>query len=160
MSDTPAQPPVNGAPVLRVLNQYLKDLSFESPMAPQSLRTDLAAPQIEVSVDVNARRLAEDQYECELAINVSAKRDDQTAFVVEVNYAGHLLIQNLPEDQLQMALLIEAPRLLFPFARQVVSNATRDGGFMPLMLEPLDFAAMYQMQMQQRAQGAPEGGNA
>lgn len=148
MSETDPSPAPNGMPSLRVLNQYLKDLSFESPAAPMSTRPDLSPPQVEVSVDVNARKLGDDQYECELAISVNASREGEAVFVVEVNYAGHLLIQNLTDDQLQAALLVEAPRLLFPFARHIVANATRDGGFMPLMLEPLDFAAMFRMQME------------
>lgn len=141
--------------MLRVLNQYVKDLSFESPNSPAAIRADLPAPAVDVSVDVNARKLGDDQYECELAVSVRATRDEEVSFIVEVNYAGHFLIQNLSDEQLQMALLVEAPRLLFPFARQIVSNATRDGGFPPMMLEPLDFAAMYRMQMEQ--QGAAGG---
>ena len=142
---------------MRVLTQYLKDLSFESPGAPQSIRQDLPAPEVEVSVDVNARRLGDDQYEVELACSATATRDGETAFVVETNYAGLFLIQNVPAEQLEPLLLVEAPRLLFPFARQVVATATREGGFMPLMLEPLDFGAMYRMQRQQA--GGINGGN-
>lgn len=155
MSDTPNDPSVpNGtAPTMKVLNQYLKDLSFENPGAPQSLRPDLSPPNVEVSVDVNARRIQDEHYEVELACNATATRDGQPAFVVETNYAGLFLIQNVPDAQLEPLLLVEAPRVLFPFARQVIATATREGGFLPLMLEPLDFANMYRMQREQRQPG-------
>lgn len=161
MSETPQndQPqPQSGQPAMRILTQYLKDLSFESPTSPQSLQHDLPPPEVEVSVDVNARRIADDQYEVELACSATATRDGQPAFVVETNYAGLFMITNVPADQLEPILLIEAPRMLFPFARQVVANATREGGFMPLMLEPLDFAGMYRMQRQRAAQAEGENG--
>ena len=176
MSETPPAPDQNGgsgpqaamngdAPVMRVLNQYVKDLSFENPNAPQAVRPDLPPPAVEVSVDVNARRVQDDSYEVELACSASASREGQPVFVVECNYAGHFLIQNVPEAQMEAVLLVTAPQLLFPFARQVIAQATRDGGFMPLLLEPLDFAGMYQMQQAQRAQAAqgasaPEVGQA
>lgn len=161
MSDTPtdgANAAPNGAPAVRLITQYLKDLSFENPNAPQSLRADLSQPAIDVSVDVNARKLADDQYEVELACSATATRDSTAVFVVETNYAGHFVIQNVPEQQLEMILLAEAPRLLFPFARQIIASATRDGGFPPLMLEPLDFARMYQSQRQHAAAAGTEGG--
>ncbi|WP_031550115.1 protein-export chaperone SecB [Parvularcula oceani] len=156
MSETPPnQPqPDQNAPVMRVLNQYVKDLSFENPNAPQAVRPDLPAPAVDVAVDVNARSLGQDQYEVELSCSANATRDGNTVFVVEVNYAGHFLIQNVPQEHLESVLLVNAPQLLFPFARQVVATATRDGGFMPLMLEPLDFAGMYQMQLAKRQQAA------
>ncbi|MEM9989668.1 MAG: protein-export chaperone SecB, partial [Pseudomonadota bacterium] len=154
MSETSSQPPASEAtaPVMRLLTQYLKDLSFESPAAPQSLRGDLKAPELEVGVDLNARKLSEEQYEVELACSATAKRDGDVVFVVETNYAGLFLLQNLPREQLEPALLIEGPRLLFPFARQIIAEATQNGGFSPLMLEPIDFASMYRMQLNQRQQ--------
>ncbi|WOI53271.1 protein-export chaperone SecB [Parvularcula sp. LCG005] len=162
MSDTPAEPqaPSGNAPMMRLLNQYLKDLSFESPNAPHSVRPDMPPPQVDVSVDVNARRIADDQYEVELACSAKATRDGDAVFLVETNYAGLFMIQNLPAEQIEPALLVEAPRLLFPFARQIIANSTRDGGFMPLMLEPLDFATMYRMQLSQRQQAAQGDGPA
>lgn len=144
-----AAPQGSGAPagpVMRVMNQYVKDLSFENPNAPQAVRPDLPAPAVDVAVDVNARAIQADQYEVELSCSATATRDGQTVFVVETNYAGHFLVQNVPADQMEAVLLVAAPQLLFPFARQVIATATRDGGFNPLMLEPLDFAGMYQMQ--------------
>lgn len=164
MSETPPadqQTAPNGAPMMRIIHQYLKDLSFESPEAPDSLRQGLPQPEVEVSVDVNARRLGDDQYEVELACNATSSRDGKPVFVVESNYAGLFVIQNLNEEQLEGALLIEAPRLLLPFVRQIIANATRDGGFPPLLLEPLDFASMYRMQKERAAAaGSPPVGNA
>lgn len=157
--DQPGQGPAGGAPVMRVMNQYVKDLSFENPNAPQAVRPDLPAPSVDVSVDVNARAVAESQYEVELSCSATATRDGQTVFVVETNYAGHFLVQNVPAEQMEAVLLVAAPQLLFPFARQVIATATRDGGFNPLMLEPLDFAGMYQMQKAraQAEQNAAQG---
>ena len=162
MSETQPTDPQEptGQPTMRVLTQYLKDLSFESPASPQSLQQGLPSPAIEVSVDVNARRIADDQYEVELACSATATRDDETVFVVETNYAGLFFIQNVPQEQMEPLLLVEAPRMLFPFARQIVSNATREGGFPPLHLEPLDFGAMYQIQRQRAAQNGTPIGNA
>ncbi|ADM08986.1 export protein SecB [Parvularcula bermudensis HTCC2503] len=155
MSETPPNPASPDAaadqPMMRVLSQYLKDLSFENPGSPTSLRADLAAPSLEVSVDVNAKRLGEGQFEVELACRGTATRESETVFVVECNYAGLFLLQNIPEGQIEAVLLVEAPRLLFPFARQIVAGATRDGGFPPLTLEPLDFASMYRAQAERRA---------
>ena len=165
MSDTtpapdqqPGQPGPQGqtGPVMRVLNQYVKDLSFENPNAPEAVRPDLPAPQVEVAVDVNARAVAPDQFEVELSCSATATRDGKTVFVVETNYAGHFLIQNVPAEAMESVLLVTAPQLLFPFARQVIATSTRDGGFMPLMLEPLDFAGMYQMQRAQAQQGGEQ----
>lgn len=153
MSETPPQPnPPEGVPAMRLLAQYLKDLSFESPAAPQALASNLPAPQMEVSVDVNARALGQDRYEVELSCSATAKRDGEVAYICEANYAGLFQIENVPQERLELALLVEGPHLLFPFIRQVIAQSTRDGGFQPLMLEPLDFVRMYQ---QQRAQSVP-----
>ncbi|MEM6912441.1 MAG: protein-export chaperone SecB [Pseudomonadota bacterium] len=153
MSETPAdqanQQPV---PSMRLVHQYLKDLSFESPSAPMSLGTNQEQPKMEVGVDINARSLGQDRFEVELSCNATAKRDDQTVYVVEANYAGLFVIQNVPQEQLEPALLIEAPHTLFPFIRQIIATATRDGGFTALMLEPLDFVGMYQHQRGAAAQ--------
>ncbi|MEE4209527.1 MAG: protein-export chaperone SecB [Parvularcula sp.] len=159
MSDTPAQDPQNAAeamPSMRVLMQYLKDLSFENPGAPQTLGAAQAQPSMEVGVDVNARGLGQNRYEVELSCSATAKRDDNVVYVAEVNYAGLFEIHNVPQDRLEMVLLIDAPYLLFPFVRQIVAQSTRDGGFVPLLLEPLDFAGMYQQQRAARGdQGVP-----
>lgn len=139
-----AQGPV---PSLRVMGQYIKDLSFENPHAPQSLG-ESKAPEIAVSVNVNARGLGGSDYEVELALEAKASHGEKTAFMIELSYAGVFRIENMPQDVLQPLLLIECPRLLFPFARQILAEATRNGGFPPLMLEPIDFGQIYQRRMQ------------
>lgn len=162
MSETPQEPQATdgAAPSMRVLTQYLKDLSFESPAAPQSLGQNQPAPQMEVAVDVNGRALGEDRFEVELSCSATARRDGNIIFVTEVNYAGLFEIKNVPQERMEPILLVDAPHLLFPFVRQIVAQSTRDGGFMPLMLEPLDFLGMYQQQRMAAAQGQGQGGPA
>ncbi|MFO1129145.1 MAG: protein-export chaperone SecB [Rhodospirillales bacterium] len=139
---TPPSPPV-------VVNaQYVKDLSFEAPSAPQVFgQLQRQQPNISVKVDVQARALdaASHVYEVVLQIESECKAADMTAFVIELAYGGVFSL-NVPEDSVRQVLLIECPRLLFPFARHVVATATLNGGFMPLMLGPIDFAALYQQQ--------------
>lgn len=134
-----------------ILAQYVKDLSFENPNAPSSLqKLAEAKPSIDVAINVNARQIGEDVYEVDLKINATAKHDQESAFIVELLYAGLFGAKNLPQESLQPFLLIECPRLLFPFARRVISDATRDGGFPPLMLEPIDFANLYVQHLEQQ----------
>jgi len=125
---------------MQIVGQYVKDLSFENPGAPFSFTQ---RPQIDLGIDVQARRLDPERYEVEIKLRISAKADDKPAFMLELLYAGLFFIQNVPEDLLQQLLLIEAPQLLFPFARRIVSDAVRDGGMPPLMIEPIDFSALY-----------------
>ncbi|WP_439816383.1 protein-export chaperone SecB [Zavarzinia sp. CC-PAN008] len=131
-----------------ILAQYVRDLSFENPNAPQSLAMS-SAPRIEVAVDVQARRAGTDRFEVELKIQATAKNDDRVAFVCELSYAGLFSLRNIPEESVQPFLLIECPRLIFPFARRIVADATRDGGFPPVMLDPIDFATLYRQRMAQ-----------
>ena len=140
-----------------ILAQYVKDLSFENPNAPASLqKLAEAKPSIDVSVNVNARQVGEDVFEVDLKINAAAKHEQESAFIVELLYSGLFGAKNLPQDALQPFLLIECPRILFPFARRVVADATRDGGFPPLMLEPIDFASLYMQHLeQQKNESAP-----
>ncbi|MEM8800305.1 MAG: protein-export chaperone SecB [Pseudomonadota bacterium] len=142
-----------------ILAQYVKDLSFENPNAPQSLqqKPDAPKPNMDVNVNVAARKANEEVYEVELKLTVNAKVEDTTSFVVELLYAGLFQLVNLPEQALQPFLLVEAPRLIFPFARRIVSDAVRDGGFPPLMLEPIDFAQLYRRQMESAAAGTNGG---
>lgn len=150
-------------PQVGILAQYLKDLSFENPSAPQSFQgMAQAKPDIEVNVNLNARRVGEEGYEVVLNITAKATLKDQdvTAFVVEISYAGLFGVRNLPEENLEPFLLIECPRLLFPFARRVIADATRDGGFPPLLLEPIDFVALYRKHQEERqAQGGAQAGS-
>ena len=136
-----------GAPSLKILGQYLKDLSFENPNAPQSLGIQQGQPEINISVNVNAKNLAPTDFEVELHLEAKATHENNTVFAADVLYAGIFRIENLPEAQLHPVVLIECPRMIFPFARQVLADATRNGGFPPLMLDPIDFAAMYQKRL-------------
>jgi preprotein translocase subunit SecB len=139
-------------PSIRILGQYLKDLSFESPNAPQSLASQ-TQPDINIAVNVNARNLAATDFEVELELKAKATSQDKIVFGAELVYAGTFRLENFPQQMLHPAVLIECPRLLFPFARQIMAEATRNGGFPPLMLDPIDFASMYQRRMQQQTAG-------
>ena len=134
------------APRLSILTQYVKDLSFENPRAPLRPAAGQARPEIQIQVDVRAAELSDGQYEVVLDLNVDAKAGDEPVFLVELAYGGLFALANIPPDSLQPLLLIECPRLLFPFARRVVADATRDGGFPPLMIDPIDFVALYRRQ--------------
>ena len=127
-------------PRVQIVGQYVKDLSFENPGAPLTLTV---RPQIDLGVDLQARRLDPERYEVELKLRVSAKSDDKPVFLLELVYGGLFLIQGAPEELLQPILLIEGPHLLFPFARRIVADVIRDGGMPPLMIEPIDFMALY-----------------
>lgn len=142
-----------GQPSIRILGQYLKDLSFENPNAPLSLAAQQEQPDISISVNVNARPLAATDFEVELHLEAKASAQDKVAFAAELVYAGTFRLENFPQQLLHPAILIECPRMLFPFARHILAEATRDGGFPPLMLDPIDFAAMYQRRMQQQTVG-------
>jgi preprotein translocase subunit SecB len=148
----------NGAdqplPQVAILTQYVKDLSFENPNAPNSLQNQ-EQPRIDVNVAVNAKRIGDNVFECELKISAKATAGDTTAFVIDLLYAGLFGLQNVPEEALQPFLLIEAPRIIFPFARRIVADSVRDGGFPPLMLDPIDFASLFMAQ--QQAQGGQVG---
>ncbi len=139
-----ARPGPSGPPSLTVMAQYLKDLSFENPNSPQSFQDNGAPPNFDVDVNVNARSLSQTSYEVELSVSARARRGDMVAFVVEATYAGVFDIRNVPADQMEAIMLVECPRILFPFARQIVSDATKNGNYPPLMLEPIDFFAVYQ----------------
>ena len=151
----------NGAdegPQVGMISQYVKDLSFENPNAPAIYQSQ-TQPQIEVQFNIGAQRLGDEVHEVDLRIEVTARSENNTAFAVDLLYAGLFALRNIPEEQLQPFLLAEAPRLLFPFARRVVADAIRDGGFPPLVLDPIDFGALY-MQRAAQAQAEALGGQA
>jgi preprotein translocase subunit SecB len=137
------------APQMKILGQYLKDLSFENPHAPQSLNTQSGQPEISISVNVNARTLSPTDYEVELHLEAKASHEQKVVFAADLLYAGVFRLENIPQESLHPVVLIECPRMLFPFARQVLADATRNGGFPPLMLDPIDFAGMYQKRLAQ-----------
>lgn len=148
-------PQAAGAPSLVVLAQYLKDLSFENPRAPASFAQpgQPQAPQIDVDVNVNARGIGQNRYEVELTVSARARQTGEVAFVVEAAYAGAFEITNMTPEQMELIMLVECPRILFPFLRQIVADATRNGNFPPLMLEPIDFYGVYE---QNRARAAAQ----
>lgn len=138
----------NGAaPSMRVLAQYVKDLSFENPNAPNVLMNEGTNPQIDVSVNVNAKTISPTDYEVELQLEIQANDNDTTVFATELLYAGVFRLENIPEEHMHPIVLIECPRMIFPFARKILADATQSGGFPPLMLDPIDFGAMYQQRM-------------
>jgi preprotein translocase subunit SecB len=158
MADTPAP---NGAqdqtgPSLNALAQYTKDMSFENPNAPRSLTPQETGPQIGIQVNVNAKQLAETDFEVDLTLEGDAKTGEEVLFKFELTYSGVFRVRNVPADQLHPVVMIECPRLLFPFARQMVAEAVRNGGFPPLYIDPIDFVGLYrQKAAEAQAQGAP-----
>jgi preprotein translocase subunit SecB len=160
MADTPANNGAqNAAPTLNALAQYVKDFSFENPNAPRSLQPQQQGPQINMQVNVNAKQLADADFEVDLTLEGQAKSGQDVLFGFELTYAGVFRVQNIPQDQLHPVVMIECPRLLFPFARQIVAEAVRNGGFPPLYIDPIDFVALYR-QRAAELQGAQNGGGA
>ena len=151
-------------PAAAVLAQYVKDLSFENPNAARTFQTlsgaDAPKPNIEVNVNVGARRMGEEAFEVDLKINATSRLGEDVAFAVELVYSGLFGARNLPEEMIEAFLLIQAPHILFPFARRIVADSVRDGGFAPLMLDPIDFAGLYQQQKQAAAQQQPQDSGA
>jgi preprotein translocase subunit SecB len=137
---------------LLVNAQYIKDLSFELPNAPDILRRMTQQPQIQVNVNVQARHLGGETYEVSLSLNADAKLGEEALFIVELVYAGVFTVQGVGEDALRPLLLIEGPRLLFPFARAVISGLTREAGLPPMLIQPIDFTDLYRRQLQDQQQ--------
>lgn len=157
--DTPA-PPNPAAPQQAqqmIINaQYLKDFSFESPRAPQTLLSQRDAPAVALNVDVKARSLGTDVYEVVLTIGAEARQGDDPVFLVELAYAAVVTLRQAPPDLVPLLLFIETPRLLFPFARAIIATATRDGGFPPLLVNPIDFVELLRRE-HERAKGDGQG---
>jgi preprotein translocase subunit SecB len=147
---TDATPEAPAMPGIRILAQYVRDLSFENPRAPASLMAD-GPPKIDLEVELNAQRHDATQFQLELKLVVSATRAEEVAFQVELVYGGVFQIDNVPEEGIEQVLLIECPRFLFPFAREVIARVTADGGFPPFRMEPLDFMGIYMARQQQVA---------
>lgn len=135
---------------LQLVTQYLKDLSFENPGAPQVHTIRGEMPRAQLSIDVRAKTIAPMQYEVSLVLGISATREQETVYIVELEYAGLFDVTGIPEEHVTPLLMIEAPRLLFPFAREVLAKSTRDGGYPPVMLNPIDFLAVFREQMKRR----------
>src|SRR6516165_3314451 len=131
------------SPRFSVLAQYTKDLSFENPNAPRTLGPQQAAPNISVQINVNARQLAPTDFEVSLMLEGGAGQGADTKFKSGLNYAWVFRVENFPPEQVQPVIMIEGPRLLFPFARQIIADAVRGGSYPPLYLDPIDFQALY-----------------
>ncbi|HUC12593.1 MAG TPA: protein-export chaperone SecB [Stellaceae bacterium] len=151
--ETDALPPAADGPQMFFNVQYVKDLSFENPRAPQSLMQPATQPEVAINVDVKARNLNSEAYEVTLTINVNANAQGEPVFLVELAYAAVVTIRNAPEQMLAHLVLVETPRIMFPFARSIIATATRDGGFPPLLINPIDFAEL--LRHQQAAEQPP-----
>ena len=154
---TPPPQPQQPQAQFRILAQYTKDFSFENPNAPQSLmQQQQAQPTMNIQINVNPKQLSNTDFEVELKLDGKAEANGSVLFAFELNYAGVFHLQGIPPESLGPLLMIECPRILFPFARNILSDVTRDGGFPPVLLQPIDFVALWQAR---RAQ-APEGTSA
>jgi preprotein translocase subunit SecB len=148
------------SPQVVTIAQYIKDLSVESPSSPQAFQWQVT-PALEVQFNINVQKVSDEVHEVMLKIEAAARSDQGVHFLVDLSYAGLYGLRNLPEEAISPFLLIEAPRLLFPFARQIISDATLNTGFPPLLLDPIDFAGAYMAQLEaQEAQKAAQGGEA
>ena len=153
------EPLANGAdtqPTIGLITQYVKDLSFENPNSPAVYQWT-QQPNIDVQFNIGTERPADDVFEVVLRIEVNATATEGTAFAADLSYAGLFGVRNVPDDQIHPFLFAEAPRLLFPFARRVLADAVRDGGFPPLVLDPIDFNGLYLQQLQAQAQAEQQG---
>ena len=154
-----SEPAGNGndsLPQVGVLAQYVKDLSFENPNAPAVYQWQ-SQPQMDVQFNIGTQPVGQDIHEVVLKVEITAQATEGVAFKMELLYGGLFALRNIPDDQLQPFLLAEAPRLLFPFARQIISGAVTDGGFPPLLLDPIDFGGLY-MQSAAQQQAEATGG--
>lgn len=145
------------SPQFAVKGQYIKDLSFENPRAPESLMQGGGAPAIDVNVDLKAQKLQDEIYELTLHISARASAEGGAVlFLVDLAYAGIFQIGGMPAERIEPAIMVDGPFVLFPFARRVIADVTRDGGFPPLMLDPIDFHGLYVQSMARKAasQGA------
>jgi preprotein translocase subunit SecB len=159
LQDQPAIPPL-------VVNiQYVKDLSFEVPNAPVIYTTLRSAPRVDINLDVQARRIQEGQHVYEVVLEIRAEASEAVeqgsggrVFLAELSYGGIFTLTGVPENSLEPVLLVECPRILFPFARNILSDVTREGGFPPVLLQPIDFVALWQSRRAQAAAQAAGGG--
>ena len=140
------------APAFRLEKLYIKDLSFESPNAPESFFIENQEPKVEMKMKLTNNKIDDNHWEVCLEINATVKetKSDKTLLIVEVEHAGAFLLQNIPEEHLNQVLHVDCPTIIFPYTRQIVSQVSVDGGFMPLLLEPMNFAGMYQSKMQEQ----------
>jgi preprotein translocase subunit SecB len=145
--------PLQAQQQLIINAQYVKDLSFENPHAPASLRQQASPPAVEINVDVKAQTLGPENYEVVLTIKANARVEAEVLFIIELSYAAVATLRNVAPDMISPILLVETPRLIFPFARNIVAETTRDGGFPPLMINPIDFGEL----LRRNAGAVPNG---
>jgi len=157
MATTNGGPGANAPqPSINVLGQYIKDMSFENPNAPNSLAGAAQPPAVNIQFNVNAKPLSNTDFEVELHVEAKAEHEQAVLFNVELVYCGIFRLMNVPAEILQQIVLIECPRMLFPFARQVIADVVRNGGFPSLMIDPVDFAALYRERFAQQQQMTPQ----
>ena len=162
LTDINSEPLPNGAdtsPAAGIISQYIKDLSVENPNAPTSYQWQ-DQPQIDLQLNIGANPVSDEVHEVELKLNVTARVDQGNIYLIELSYCGLVGMRNLPDEQAHAFLYAEAPRILFPFARRVVADASRDLGYQPLMLDPIDFNGLYFQRLQQQAQAQGTQGDA
>lgn len=168
MTDIPDAKPTSGAngsddeiansgPFIHAHTQYIKDLSFENPLAIETVNGAELNPQVNLECSVETQKLADQTHEVVLSLEARAVRDDKTLFLIAVDYAGLFSITNVPEEQIEPVLYVHCPTLLFPFARAIVANVTKDGGYPPLLIDIIDFATLYQHRMA-AAKNTEDGG--
>ncbi len=144
-----APAPQTAPPKMRIVSQYIRDLSFEN-IAAQKATTPEGKPEIKVQVNLDAKKLAETNYEVALKLRIESRVDEAPLFLLELDYGGRFSIENVPAEQLHPLLMIEGPRLIFPFVRRVISDVTRDGGYPPVNLDTIDFLALYRQELARR----------
>ncbi len=157
-SSTNGGPADEQPPQLNVLGQYIKDLSFENPNAPRSLNPSQPQPNINIQINVNAKPIANNDFEVELRIEGKAESQGTLLFSLDLLYGGVFRLTNIPQENMHPVMMIECPRLLFPFAREIIATTVRNGGFPPLLLDPVDFVGLYRQRMEQLAQQQPPAG--
>ena len=158
MTNGNGAPAEQAPPQLNVLAQYTKDLSFENPNAPGSLAPQQQQPAINIQINVSANNVSENEFEVTLSIEGKAENAGKVMFSFDLAYAGVFRIVNVPKENLHPLVMIECPRLLFPFAREIIATSVRDGGFPPLMLDPVDFVGLYRQNLERQAADASRFG--
>ncbi len=156
MTDQNTAPGTGEAPVFRLQKMYIKDLSFENPNAPQIFLGKQPEPKVEVNLAVKNQKLENDHWEVGLSITATVSNDQkegQTLFIVEIEHAGVFLLKNIPEEHIQMVLGVDCPTMLLPFTRQIISQVSIDGGFIPFLLEPMNFLALFENAKKQKQAG-------
>lgn len=147
MTDAADSNQPSDGPILNALAQYIKDFSFENPNAPRSLAPQEKSPEISIQVNVGGNQIGEEDYVVDLTLEGKATVDDDVLFAFELVYGGVFRLRNVPQEHIHPTVMIEFPRLLFPFARQIIADAVRNGGFPPLFIDPIDFTALYRQKI-------------